>query len=301
MSGYLDVLDELLADGVSALSARFRRLQADYIIGRQQSDGGFPARHGGSDPYYTDFAARVLALCAPDSPAFAGIARYLQAAPPLRDIIDAFSYLNLARLLTHHGFAVAAPADACRDVLAAQRRSGGGFRPCGEDADSAYLTFLATLCCEMLGEPLPDAAGAVTAIAALHCPDGGFCQLAGEADGQTNATAAAIGVLTMQNALDARVVAAARDFLHRRQAADGGLQAHAHVPTGDLLSTFTGYLTFTGLAGEAQFDLVALARFIGALADPAGGFRAVLGDDGTDIEYTYYGIGTLALLRLAGG
>ena len=88
MSGYLDVLDELLADGVSALSARFRRLQADYIIGRQQSDGGFPARHGGSDPYYTDFAARVLALCAPDSPAFAGIARYLQAAPPLRDIID---------------------------------------------------------------------------------------------------------------------------------------------------------------------------------------------------------------------
>lgn len=56
-------------------------------------------------------------------------------------------------------------------------------------------------------------------------------------------------------------------------------------------------MTLFGLNELERLDLPAIARFVGSLASPAGGFRACLSDDEPDIEYTYYGIGTMALLR----
>ena len=62
-----------------------------------------------------------------------------------------------------------------------------------------------------------------------------------------------------------------------------------------------GCLTLWGLGGLPQIDAAGVARFLRRMAHPGGGFLACDGDDAADVEYTYYGVGTLALLRLLTG
>jgi hypothetical protein len=47
-------------------------------------------------------------------------------------------------------------------------------------------------------------------------------------------------------------------------------------------------------------NVAAVARFIRSTACLGGGFRACAMGDEPDIEYTYYGLGSLALMRLYG-
>ena len=85
-------------------------------------------------------------------------------------------------------------------------------------------------------------------------------------------------------------------FLGDLQAGDGGLRAHDGAPAGDLLSTFVGLTALAILGALARVDRAAVARFVKAAGVPFGGFRESPNDDAPDVEYTYYGIGTLALL-----
>ena len=290
--GYLDILDELLSAGCSSLSRPFRDCQARYVAARQQPDGGFPGRQGGSDLYYTDFALRILAQLASDADAARRAGQYIAQHAP-HNLIACFNLLHAARLLRQCGIAVPLDAAAMRSCLARHRLPGGGFMRQRQNV-SAYATFLAALCYEMLDEALPDAARAVAAIAQLRCADGGYGEAPG-GSGQTNATAAALALLIMQNARDDREEAV--QFLVRMQSEDGGIGAHPRAQASDLLSTFTGCLTLYSVNALDRLDLPRLARFLRRLAHPEGGFHAGLLDTETDIEYTYYGIGTLALLR----
>jgi geranylgeranyl transferase type-2 subunit beta len=271
MSAYLATLDALLAAGLAAVPRSFLDRQARFIEGLQGIDGGFRGRRGDSDLYYTDFAVRVLVLCAPDCPALARVPAYLDALPPSRDIIQAFNWLNVARLLRRPlpeiDLAVLPPPDG------------------------AYRTFLMALCRDLLGQPVPDP----DALLVLRRDDGGFSERPGERQGQTNATAAALGALTVWGISPVDVPAALR-CVAGMQAADGGLRAHAGIGDGDLLSTFTGLLTLSGLGDARAVRLGDLGRFVQRLAALNGGFRAALVDDSPDAEYTYYGLGTLALL-----
>jgi len=79
----------------------------------------------------------------------------------------------------------------------------------------------------------------------------------------------------------------------------GGLLAYAQAPEPDLLCTFTGLVALASAADVTVLDLPALARFVGELALPEGGFRASPADRAADVEYTYYGLGCLALVRVA--
>jgi geranylgeranyl transferase type-2 subunit beta len=200
--------------------------------------------------------------------------------------------------------------------------SGGFARFADDPRVSAYHTFLGALCFQMLGVEMPDVEDAVLAVQALRRPDGGYAESAGQSVSQTNATAAAIGFLTMHDGLPAAHRAPAARFLRQLQSADGGLKPHAAVLGGDLLSTFTGLWTLWGLNAIAGFrengdspdlpglafgldaqtaavpDVAALARFLRGAAHPDGGFLACDADQTPDVEYTYYGVGTLALLRL---
>ncbi len=45
-------------------------------------------------------------------------------------------------------------------------------------------------------------------------------------------------------------------------------------------------------------NIPAAARFVRSTDAQGGGFRACPADGEADIEYTYYGLGSLALLRL---
>jgi geranylgeranyl transferase type-2 subunit beta len=81
------------------------------------------------------------------------------------------------------------------------------------------------------------------------------------------------------------------------QADDGGLRAQPSAPVGDLLSTFTAMVALASVGALELLDLAAAGRFAGSLRTPEGGFRSCALDPEADVEYTYYGLGTLALLR----
>ena len=81
MSGYLSLLDELLATGMTSTTADFRRTQEHFVLSNQLPDGGFRGRGQTTDLYYTDFALRLLYLLPYDGAAWAGAAEYLQSLP----------------------------------------------------------------------------------------------------------------------------------------------------------------------------------------------------------------------------
>lgn len=288
-SGYLYALDEIIAGGLTAFSPATIGRHLAFVRERQQADGGFPGRRGGSDPYYTDFALRLLHG---EDAVKARAGTYLVALPGVSgELVDLFNRLHAAWLI---GLPPPCPAS---DLLAQWRLPPGGFARPGAGTTSAYRTFLAALCCELLDLALPAAGLAVAAIRNLRQADGGFVDTVDEAGGQTNATAAALAFLRMHDALKDETAGHAIRFLTRMQGRDGGLRAHARADESDLLSTFTGLLTLLGLDAAGEIDLPAIGRFARDAALPGGGFGACPGDDEADIEYTYYGLGTLALLR----
>jgi geranylgeranyl transferase type-2 subunit beta len=77
---------------------------------------------------------------------------------------------------------------------------------------------------------------------------------------------------------------------------EGGLRANARAPLADLLSTFTAAWTLDQLGALGRLDTASVLDFAHSLEQPGGGFRGGLWDDGSDVEYTFYGLGVLGLL-----
>jgi geranylgeranyl transferase type-2 subunit beta len=299
---YLDMLDDWLGRGIAGLSPRFVDAQLDFLAACQQTDGGFRGRQGGSDLYYTDFALRTLDWLAPGHAAFERGLRYMahRTSPPL-DTLECFHLLNARRLARRHSVATAhwtIDTSAFAAQLRARMLPAGGLARSPRDTTtSAYHTFIGALCFQMLDVEFPSAPNAVAAIEALRCPNGGYTESAGQTSPQTNATAAAVAMLLMHDALPPHAITPTAQFLASMQAADGGIRPHAAVAHGDLLSTFTGLLTLCALGELPRADTATAAQFLRATAHPNGGFLACPADDTPDLEYSYYGVATLALLR----
>jgi geranylgeranyl transferase type-2 subunit beta len=286
-TGYLELLDELLAMGTAAFSPAFRDRQLAFLLTQQQLDGGFAGRQGRADLYYSDFALRALALLDYHGPAWGQAAAFLVAQPlPRGEVAALFNLLNGARLLSRQGQGLSL-AFALPDLRAT-------LHDCA--AQSAYALFLGTLCAHMLDDGYRSAAETAALLSSLRCPGGGYCNVSGISAMQTNATAAAMAVYRM---LELPVDCLREDAatLARLQRADGGWPAHESAPASDLLSTFTALLTLAGMGELSGVRLPAIAQFLKETAEPNGGFRAGAGDDTADVEYSYYGIATLALLR----
>jgi len=186
------------------------------------------------------------------------------------------------------GTRVAETLETCRS------RDGGYAKTPGGVAGSTYHTFLVALCYQLLGEPLPRAEEAVRFIQSRRREDGGFVEVAPMRRGGTNPTAAAAGLLQMA---EAGIPDGVIDFLAAMRSEEGGLRANGRAPLGDVLSTFTGLWTLEQLGGLDRVDTGAALRYVRLLELPGGGFRGGLWDDQTDVEYTFYGLGCLALLE----
>src|SRR5438094_5798066 len=59
---YLTRLTTRLLAGIERLPDVLRERHTQYLLARQNPDGGFSGREGGSDLYYTGFALRSLAV-----------------------------------------------------------------------------------------------------------------------------------------------------------------------------------------------------------------------------------------------
>jgi len=305
MSPYLHQLTLRLAAGVLQLPEPVRRVHAEYLKSLQQADGGFPGREGDSDLYYTGFALRSLFLLGELSgPTADRAADFLRGRFQLsQNVLDLLSLAYGATLLEFSAGVdvLQAQSPAWRDAVAATleqlRREDGGYAKSSQGgASSTYHSFLCALCLQLLDRRLPHPERLVAFLHSQRCEGGGFRDIRAAKRAGTNPTAAAIGALKLLDALDGQVRDGTLGFLSQMQTAEGGLLANTKIPVADLLSTFTGVLTLVDLDGLDAIDAPAALRFARALERRAGGFHGAAWDEDADAEYTFYGLGCLALL-----
>jgi geranylgeranyl transferase type-2 subunit beta len=295
-----------LAMGAAGLPEELRRRHAAYLASAQREDGGFAGRRGSSDLYYTSFALRGLAMLgdlnetiAARAAAFLSPRLASPASLPPADFVSLVTSSLQVELATGRDLFSEAGRERQRtvvDFFAPFRRDDGAYAKTERGASSTYQTFLVVLCKQLVGAPLDDAERMIQLVRSRQREDGGFVELDALRASGTNPTAAAIGLLRALDGLDQPIATAAAGFLAAMRTDEGGLRAHARIPFADLLSTFTGLLTLNDMGMTDQIDAEAARAFVRSLEEGAGGFRAGAWDSAPDAEYTFYGLGTWALL-----
>jgi geranylgeranyl transferase type-2 subunit beta len=299
---YLPRLTARLTEGLQRLPAEVRTRHAGYLRSAQNADGAFPDRAGGSDLYYTGFGLRGLAVLDALTPDIAGRAAGFLRTSLTRQasVVDFFSLLYAALLVQSAGrpdiFAASPPdwPDRAAATLETFRTPDGGYaKTPGSASGSTYHTFLVGLCYHLLGRPLPDPPAVVRFVASRRRDDGGYVEIAPMRRSGTNPTAAAVGLLQM---IEHQVPVGVIDCLTGMVSPEGGFRANARAPLADLLSTFTATWTLDQLDARDRIDTTQALHYSRSLERPEGGFRGGLWDDGSDVEYTFYGLGVLAVL-----
>lgn len=303
---YLIRLGARLTDGLAGLEPVRRERHRAFILSRQRPDGGFAGREGDSDLYYTSFAVRGLAMLGGLSRTECdALSTWLRTHDWQRlGVIDLMNWLWLALAVQAFGgedLLADAPADWV-DRIAAQleavRTPDGGYAKSTEGAvGSTYHSFLVVLTYQLLGREVPRPGALIQFLYDRQRDDGGFVEIAPMQRSGTNPTAAAAAVLQVLGGLDDETGSDVGAFLKEVRSDEGGLQANTRVPFADGLSTFTGLLTVQDLGLPGVLDPDRVRGFCEqALEFPTGGFRAATWDEAADVEYTFYGLGGLALL-----
>lgn len=310
MSVYLQQLTVRLASGVGNLPEETRQRHTHYFLQAQQADGGFAGREGGSDLYYTTFAMRGLSIL---GELYGDVADRIEAflKPKLsthQTIVDFFSLFYAANLLkVSAGKDIFVDADPnwrtqVADFLETLRREDGGYAKAPEGhAGSTYHTFLVMLVLQLIEKPIPAPERIVAFLESQRDADGGWREIRASKRPGTNPTAAAVASLLILDALDEQkdpeLVATTLDFLVEMQTEEGGLRANTRIPIADLLSSFTGALTLIDLQAFDEIKIDAYRQFVHAMQRDEGGFQAAAWDNAHDVEYSFYGLGCLALLE----
>jgi geranylgeranyl transferase type-2 subunit beta len=307
MGSYLEHLNARLAEGAARLPTELRDRHAAYLRAKQNPDGGFPGRDDESDLYYTGFALRGLALLDALTPEICTrTAAYLKSCLTKQaSVVDFYSFLySILLVQTGGGPDVLAdsPTDwpqRVADLLVQFRTPDGGYnKNPGAASGSTYHTFLVGLCFELLGRRLPEPEQVRAFVLGRRREDGGFVEVAPMRKSGTNPTAAAIGILQLLHGpnLPTEDIADTSDFLAGMTSMEGGLCANDRIPLADLLSTFTGSWTLAQLGALERLKARQVYQFAEALQENTGGFRGGVWDEAADVEYTFYGLGTMALM-----
>src|SRR5262245_5243732 len=279
-----------------------------YLLEAQNPDGGFSGREGGSDLYYTGFGLRSLAVLQALNPQLceraAGFLR--QKMTGSAGVVDFFS-LVVSCYLVPLGGGPDVLADAPPDwrvrvaqTLESFRAPDGGYgKSPGATFGSTYTSFLVALCLQLLDLPIPRPERLAAFVKSRRRADGGYVEIGAMKRSGTNPTAAAVGLLQILGELDGDAKAGTADFLAALPSPfEGGLRANDRIPAADLLSTFTGGWTLDQLGAAGRLDWEKVKSYAEECERPIGGFRGGLWDEETDVEYTFYGLGTLALAAL---
>ncbi len=308
MSQYLQDLNAKLADGVTRLPEAMRLRHSAYIAGKQNPDGGFPGREGESDLYYTGFALRGLAVLDALTPEIAErSAAYLRGCMSRQtSVVDFFSFLYacvLVQASTGKDVLIDAPSDwpdRVAAMLGTFRTPDNGYNKSpGATSGSTYHTFLMGLCFELLGRSLPNPAEVLAFVNARRRDDGGYVEVSAMRRSGTNPTAAGVGLLQLIHgkALTKAEAEPTIEYLAQMPSMEGGLRANDRIPLADALSTFTGCWTLFQLDALDRINVRQAFRYVQSLELPGGGFLGGVWDEATDVEYTFYGLGSLAILQ----
>ena len=113
-----------------------------------------------------------------------------------------------------------------------------------------------------------------------------------------NPTAAAIGTLKTLGRLRPESHAHTIEFVSEMQTDEGGLAANTRIPFADLLSSCTGLITLGDLQATDRVNVDGIRRYALSMQSPQGGFTGFALDQTAGVEYTFYGVATLALCEL---
>jgi geranylgeranyl transferase type-2 subunit beta len=305
---YLTRLTNRLLEGVEKLPLEVRERNATYLLEAQNPDGGFSGREGGSDLYYTGFALRSLAVLQALNPELCG-----RAAGFLREkmtgsaaVVDFFSLIVSCYLVPLGGgpdVLADAPSDWRERVAATLetfRTPDGGYGKAPKvPYGSTYTSFLVALCLQLLDRPIPEPEKLAAFVKSRRRNDGGYVEISAMKRSGTNPTAAGVGLLQILGELDDDARRGTADFLAGLTSSfEGGLRANDRIPAADLLSTFTGGWSLDQLDASDRLDWSVVRGYAEECERPIGGFRGGLWDEHTDVEYTFYGLGTLALAAM---
>lgn len=303
---YLQELTLRLAIGAQAIDPAIRQRHVDWLVRQQRPDGGFAGREGESDPYYTAFALRGLwILDVLDGQIATRAGSFLRSRLSHKEsIIDLIS-LIFAAAICEMAVGVVVIGDDDENwrakvaaLLSELRTSDGGFAKTPEGrAGSTYQTFLTILCHELIEVDVPDLDGIERFLHSQRHDDGGFLEIRAAKRPGVNPTAAAIGALKTIGRLDVNQQQATASFLSEMQSDEGGLTANTRIPFADLLSSFTGLLTLSDLKSASRIHIGSIDRYALSMQSPEGGFVGFALDQTADVEYTFYGLATLALCR----
>jgi len=306
MPTYLQDLTIRLATGAAELGETVRRRHSEYLKAVQQPDGGFAGREGDSDLYYTGFALRSLSILGElYGPVAERAAEFLRSRVDehesmidLLSLVYGAAILNISSGIDVFGDRPPSWRDEIARTLEQLRRDDGGYAKTEAGrAGSTYFSFLILLCLELIDKPFVEPQRVADFLLSQQCEGGGFRDIRVAKRPTTNPTAAAVGALRMLDALDNQVRDDTIGFLASMQTDEGGLRANTRVPIADLLSTFTGVSTLVDLRALERIDTRAASRFVNSLEHVDGGFRGAAWDEAVDVEYTFYGLGSLAMLK----
>jgi geranylgeranyl transferase type-2 subunit beta len=306
MQAYLERLTVRLARGVARLDEATLDRHAQFFLAAQRPDGGFAGREGASDLYYSSFAIRSLAVLGQmhGEPADRAAAFLVERMKGQTPIVDFASLIYSAALLdSAAGIDVFAhaPADwreSVAQTLEKLRRDDGGYAKTNEgQASSTYHSFLIALCLQLIERPIVEPNRLADFLRSQRRDDGGFVEIRPMRRSGANPTAAAVALLKILDEIDDETASAVVDFLADLQNDEGGILANTRIPVADLLSTFTACLTLDDLGRLDEIDAEAAARYVRSLEQPDGGFFGASLDHAVDVEYSFYGLGALAVLQ----
>jgi geranylgeranyl transferase type-2 subunit beta len=291
--------------GATLLPDDFVRPHREYVLSRQNEDGGWSGRDGGSDLYYTGFALRTLAILGElHGDVAARASTFLQTSlHRSQSIVDLISLIYGGQLIAAScdidpfaKFAVDWP-DRVIGFFETLRRDDGGFAKSPDSRlGSSYQTFLVVLCRELLERPLGPDDPCVAFLRSQHQTDGGFLEVRVAKRSGTNPTAAAAVALHCLVGLDNESLADVCQFLLDMQTEDGGFMANQRMPVDDLLSTFTALVTLWELERITDVRLASAMSYVKQMSRVEGGFAGFALDPAQDVEYTFYGLGAAAMI-----
>lgn len=305
---YLERLTLALTYGAAKLPDELYQPHANYILGAQKSDGGWGGREGESDPYYSSFALRTLAFLGMlEGDVAQRSAAFLKGKlNSFQSIVDLLALVYSCKLL-EASIGLNVMSESRKDwserlgsLLNQLRRPDGGYAKTFEgQAGSTYQTFLVLLCLQLIEQEVPEPEMVHRFLMGQKQEDGGFLEIRVGKRAGVNPTAAAIGALRVLGQLSEELCQETGEFLADMQTDSGGFQANARIPLPDVLSTFTACVTLLDMNRLHWIKADAADRYVRSMARPAGGFAGFELDPAMDVEYTFYGLGALAILKIA--
>jgi geranylgeranyl transferase type-2 subunit beta len=267
-----------------------------YVLQCKYDEYAFRNRRGDPDVYYTSFGLRLLKMldnlekvdnekCAEYTLTYYN--RKVRSGDlTLSDVVSIIVVLDILGMQK-------SVIELGIDKRILEFKTANGFVSFSKASPTIYDTFLAVYGLSVVNkiDILPDEI--ISHIFKFY-KNGGFCKSSKSKKPSTNPTSAGIFTLFILDKLELINRSKVSTFL-RDMEQGGGFKSMVTSPISDLLSTHTAVVSLILL--QTNFDVNKCRQFVLSCRKSCKGYSSNPIDSICDLEYTYYGVATLGLLK----